>query len=188
VSQQQRDALDQLLRDAPLDLGGDVPFTQEITGSNPVGGTSRIVPSHGIFLGRPGDQRADPGHRRGHSRALADSSRSRVTIEVDFTGHGMGRLLVPLVVRRQAASEMPDNMKRLKQRLEASRLGGTRSRGWGRPARCVSKAAQSYERLYTRRAFSAPMRFAIRSRSPLGTSSPGSTAPSACRNAAAATR
>jgi hypothetical protein len=52
---------------------------------------------------------------------LADSSRSRVTIEVDFTGHGIGELLVPLIVRRQAANEMPGNMKRLKQRLEAGR-------------------------------------------------------------------
>jgi uncharacterized protein YndB with AHSA1/START domain len=52
---------------------------------------------------------------------LADSSRSRVTIEVDFTGHGIGKLLVPLIVRRQAASEMPENMQRLRQRLEASR-------------------------------------------------------------------
>jgi hypothetical protein len=50
---------------------------------------------------------------------LADSSRSRVMIEVDFTGHGIGKLLVPLIVRRQAASEMLENMKRLKQRLEA---------------------------------------------------------------------
>ncbi|HEX8976142.1 MAG TPA: SRPBCC family protein [Solirubrobacteraceae bacterium] len=50
---------------------------------------------------------------------LADASRSRVTIELDFTGHGIGRLLVPLVVRRQAANEMPGNMERLKQRLEA---------------------------------------------------------------------
>lgn len=51
---------------------------------------------------------------------LADGSRSRVTISVDFTGHGIGKLLVPLVVRRQAASEMPGNIRRLKQRLEAS--------------------------------------------------------------------
>lgn len=50
---------------------------------------------------------------------LADGSRSRVTIAVDFTGHGIGKLLVPLVVRRQAAREMPDNMRRLKQRLES---------------------------------------------------------------------
>jgi uncharacterized protein YndB with AHSA1/START domain len=52
---------------------------------------------------------------------LADRSKSRVTIELDFTGHGIGKVLVPLVVRRQAASEMPENMRRLKQRLEASR-------------------------------------------------------------------
>ena len=52
---------------------------------------------------------------------LADGSRSRVTIELDFTGHGIGRVLVPLVVRRQASSEMPENMRRLKQRLEANR-------------------------------------------------------------------
>ena len=45
-------------------------------------------------------------------------SRSRVTIDLDFTGHGIGKLLVPLIVRRQAAREMPANMGRLKQRLE----------------------------------------------------------------------
>jgi uncharacterized protein YndB with AHSA1/START domain len=50
---------------------------------------------------------------------LPDGSQSRVTIEVDFTGHGIGKVLVPLVVRRQAARENPVNMRRLKQRLEA---------------------------------------------------------------------
>ena len=49
---------------------------------------------------------------------LADASRSRITIELDFTGHGIGKLLVPLVVHRQATAEMPENMDRLKQRLE----------------------------------------------------------------------
>ena len=51
---------------------------------------------------------------------LTDRAESRLTIELDFTGHGIGKLLVPLVVRRQAAAEMPENMRRLKQRLEAS--------------------------------------------------------------------
>jgi len=50
---------------------------------------------------------------------LAEGSRSRVTIAVDFTGHGIGRLLVPLVVRRQAAKEMPENMRRLALALES---------------------------------------------------------------------
>jgi uncharacterized protein YndB with AHSA1/START domain len=46
-------------------------------------------------------------------------SRSRLTISVDFTGHGIGKLLVPLMVRRDARKEMPDNMAALKQRIEA---------------------------------------------------------------------
>src|SRR6476619_1357549 len=48
-----------------------------------------------------------------------DDHRARITIDVDFEGHGIGRLLVPLVVRRQAAKEMPTNLRRLKDRLEA---------------------------------------------------------------------
>ena len=43
---------------------------------------------------------------------------SRVTIGLDFAGYGIGKLLVPMVVRRQAASEMPGNMERLRHQLE----------------------------------------------------------------------
>jgi hypothetical protein len=46
-------------------------------------------------------------------------SRSRLTISVDFTGHGIGKILVPLMVRREARKEVPANMAALKQRLEA---------------------------------------------------------------------
>ena len=46
-------------------------------------------------------------------------SRSRRTISVDFTGHGIGKILVPLMVRREARKEMPDNVAALKQRMEA---------------------------------------------------------------------
>jgi hypothetical protein len=45
-------------------------------------------------------------------------SRSRLTISVDFTGHGVGKILVPLMVRREARKEMPVNMKALKQKIE----------------------------------------------------------------------
>jgi len=45
-------------------------------------------------------------------------TRSRLTISVDFTGHGIGKILVPLIVRREARKEMPDNMAALKQRME----------------------------------------------------------------------
>jgi uncharacterized protein YndB with AHSA1/START domain len=44
--------------------------------------------------------------------------RSRLTITLDFEGHGIGKLLVPLVVRREARKEMPGNVAALKQRLE----------------------------------------------------------------------
>jgi hypothetical protein len=43
---------------------------------------------------------------------------SRLTISVDFTGHGIGKVLVPLVVRRQARKEMPANMAALKRLIE----------------------------------------------------------------------
>lgn len=49
---------------------------------------------------------------------LEDGARSRVTIELDFEGHGLGKLLVPLVVRPQAQREMPRNLRNLKERLE----------------------------------------------------------------------
>ena len=44
--------------------------------------------------------------------------RSRLTIDLDFEGHGIGKLLVPLAVRRQARNEMPTNLQALKDRLE----------------------------------------------------------------------
>jgi hypothetical protein len=44
---------------------------------------------------------------------------SRLTIAVDFAGHGIGELLVPLIVRRQAHEEMPANVEALKRRVEA---------------------------------------------------------------------
>jgi uncharacterized protein YndB with AHSA1/START domain len=55
---------------------------------------------------------------------VEEAARSRVTIEVDFEGHGIGKLLVPMMVRPQARREMPGNMRRLKQRLEAGGMAG----------------------------------------------------------------
>jgi uncharacterized protein YndB with AHSA1/START domain len=48
---------------------------------------------------------------------VTDSS-SRLTISVDFTGYGIGKVLVPLMVRRQARKEMPENMAALKRLIE----------------------------------------------------------------------
>jgi hypothetical protein len=54
----------------------------------------------------------------GSVEPVGDGTRSRATIELDFEGHGIGILLVPLVVRRQAKEEMPKNMRMLKDALE----------------------------------------------------------------------
>jgi uncharacterized protein YndB with AHSA1/START domain len=43
---------------------------------------------------------------------------SRVTITLDFKGHGAGRVIVPLFVHRQAAKEVPRSCERLKRLLE----------------------------------------------------------------------
>jgi uncharacterized protein YndB with AHSA1/START domain len=49
---------------------------------------------------------------------LGRGDRSRVTKHLDFDGHGIGRLLVPLFVRRRAEKELPTNMLSLKEHLE----------------------------------------------------------------------
>lgn len=77
--------------------------------------------------------RFDPPHQwgvrgmDGPIRAVVDvtvepcsDSRSLLTIALDFEGHGIGRLLVPLLVRHEARREMPVNVTTLKQRLEGS--------------------------------------------------------------------
>lgn len=48
------------------------------------------------------------------------ASRTRLTIAVDFEGHGIGKILVPLRVRREAQKEMPANLAELKKRLEST--------------------------------------------------------------------
>ena len=58
------------------------------------------------------------GNVKGTIEPLNDGNRSRVTIELDFEGHGIGRLLVPLAVRRQAQKELPRNVQKLKENLE----------------------------------------------------------------------
>ena len=46
------------------------------------------------------------------------ADRSTVTIAVNFTGQGIGKVLVPLLIRRQARQEMPANIARIKDRME----------------------------------------------------------------------
>lgn len=88
-----------------------------------IGGAERPATSEVVRL--------EPPHRwavrgiDGPIRATVDvlvetlpDQRSRLTISVDFDGHGIGKILVPLVVRRQARAEMPTNIKKLKAQIE----------------------------------------------------------------------
>jgi len=108
-----------------------------IEGSGPPGVGSRVVVTRRIGRGeramtaemtelnrpRSWGVRGVDGPVRGNVNGtidpLDDSARSRVTIELDLQGHGLGKLLVPLVVRRQAQKEMPTNLRNLKERLES---------------------------------------------------------------------
>jgi uncharacterized protein YndB with AHSA1/START domain len=56
---------------------------------------------------------------RGTVEPIGDGSKSRLSFELDFEGHGIGKLLVPLFVRPGAKKELPKNHQNLKQRLES---------------------------------------------------------------------
>lgn len=58
------------------------------------------------------------GNVNGRIEPLDDGVRSRVTIEIELHGHGIGKLLLPLFVRRKVEEEMPRNMQHLKEHLE----------------------------------------------------------------------
>ena len=60
------------------------------------------------------------GNVTGRIEPLDDGTRSRVTIELELEGHGIGKLLLPLFVQRKAQEEMPRNMQRLKEQLEGA--------------------------------------------------------------------
>ena len=56
---------------------------------------------------------------KGSFEPLGDGQRTRFTLELDFEGHGIGKLLVPLVVRRQAQKELTQSHEDLKRTLES---------------------------------------------------------------------
>ena len=49
---------------------------------------------------------------------VGDGARSRVTLEFDLVGHGLGKLVAPLA-RRDARRQLPKDQLKLKERLEA---------------------------------------------------------------------
>src|SRR5215211_2905336 len=79
---------------------------------------AEVVPPHRwVIRGVDGAVR---GNVSGRIETLQDGARSCVTIEFELYGHGIGKLLLHFVVKRQAEREMPENARRLKERLEAA--------------------------------------------------------------------
>jgi uncharacterized protein YndB with AHSA1/START domain len=110
--------------DAPDD--GTIPpvGTQCVT-TRRIGGSSRDVTSELSHIDPPRTWgvRGTDGPIRAAVDVLVEpvtDSRSRLTISVDFTGHGIGKILVPLMVRREARREMPGNIAALKRLIEES--------------------------------------------------------------------
>ncbi len=92
-------------------LGGhEQQITYTITEHNP--------PRSFAFRGQDGPVRPIG---KGTIEPLDDGKRSRVTIELDFEGHGLfGKMLLPMV-RSQARKQVPKDQQRLKERLETTR-------------------------------------------------------------------
>ena len=89
-----------------------------------VGGTKRTstseitqyeAPSRWAIHGIDGPIRADVSVL---VEPIDAGQHSRVTIQLDFQGHGFGKLLAPIVTS-QARKEVPKSCQNLKQRLEA---------------------------------------------------------------------
>jgi uncharacterized protein YndB with AHSA1/START domain len=117
------------VEDGHMDTPGDgsqiPPVGTRCVTTRRIGGSSRQVTSELAHIDPPrtwGVKGTD-----GPIRATVDvlvepvsDSRSRLTISVDFCGRGIGKLLVPLIVRREARKEMPENIAALKQLIEKS--------------------------------------------------------------------
>jgi uncharacterized membrane protein len=88
--------------------GGTRAFTLEVTEHDP--------PNRLAFNGIDGPVRPQG---RITLEPLEGGQRTRYSSQLDFEGHGPGLLLAPLV-RRDARKQLPDNLQRLKQKLEAS--------------------------------------------------------------------
>jgi uncharacterized protein YndB with AHSA1/START domain len=110
--------------DARLDQAGPAQVGSKCLTTRRIGGANRTVTSEFTHIDPPktwGVQGID-----GPIRATVDvtvepltETSSRLTIAVDFDGHGIGKLLVPLIIRRQAQKEMPANLEALKRCAEA---------------------------------------------------------------------
>jgi uncharacterized protein YndB with AHSA1/START domain len=107
-----------LLDDGPVRQGSKLAMTRRV-GRGERSMTSELTeydpPRSYAFRVLDGPVRAKG---KGRFEPIGDGQRTRFTFELDFDGHGVGKLLVPLFVRRQAAKEVPETHAQLKRRLE----------------------------------------------------------------------
>ena len=87
--------------------GGRRQITYEVTEHDP--------PRRAAFRGLDGPIRPQGSIT---VEPLDDGTRSRVTLELDLVGHGIGKLLAPLA-RLDARRRVPQDQARLKERLES---------------------------------------------------------------------
>src|ERR1039457_3334021 len=110
--------------DGHLDPPGPAQVGTKCVTTRRIGGANRTVTAEITHIDAPrawGVQGID-----GPIRATVDvtvepltQTSSRLTIAGDFGGHGIGKLLVQLIVRRKPQKEMPANVEPLKRRVEA---------------------------------------------------------------------
>ena len=106
------------LDEGPLGLGSrvrvtrhlgrrEIPMTMEVTEFDP--------PRSWGMRGIDGPVR---GRVHGEITPFDEGRRSHVSMDLDFEGHGIGKVLIPLMVRPQVRKELPHNERLLKQHLE----------------------------------------------------------------------
>ena len=104
--------------DGPQAVGARCVMTRRIKGSDRTT-TSEITelspPRRWTIRGIDGPIRADIAVAVDPRQ---DGRQAHVTIQVDFRGYGMGKLIMPMVVR-EAGKEVPESCELLKSRLES---------------------------------------------------------------------
>lgn len=108
-----------LQSEAPMRQGSRISLTRRM-GRREQTMTSELTayepPRHWAFRVVDGPVRAVGN---GRLEPLDGGARTRLTFELDFEGHGIGKLLVPLFVRRQAEKELAQIHRNLKAKLES---------------------------------------------------------------------
>ncbi|MEU5002226.1 SRPBCC family protein [Streptomyces sp. NPDC021622] len=108
-----------LLGDAPITAGSKVAVTRRM-GRREMVTTMQVIdldpPRSWHIHGIDGPVRGDV---QGTIEPIDNGEHSRLTLSLDFEGHGIGKALVPLVVRPHVRKEMPRDERTLKGILEA---------------------------------------------------------------------